>query len=85
MTTAPRGAAIVSLCDWRREQRLHTRLSAPDQPDFPPDFDPDLNPIIAQHWFGHPPHGLATIWWRFARQGHRLPAERGVIVIEGGR
>jgi hypothetical protein len=31
MTTAPRGAAIVSLCDQRREQRLHTRPSAPNQ------------------------------------------------------
>ena len=28
---------------------------------------------------------LRAIWWRQARLGHRLPAERGVIVIEGGR
>ncbi len=28
---------------------------------------------------------LRAMWWRQARLGHRLPAERGVIVIEGGR
>ena len=27
---------------------------------------------------------LRHIYWRQARLGHRLPAERGVIVIEGG-
>ncbi len=27
---------------------------------------------------------LRSIYWRQARLGHRLPAERGVIVIEGG-
>ncbi len=28
---------------------------------------------------------LRSIYWRQARLGHRLPAERGVIVIKGGR
>ena len=28
---------------------------------------------------------LRAIWWSQRRQGHCLPAERGVIVIEGGR
>ena len=28
---------------------------------------------------------LRGMWWRQARLGHRLPAEVGVIVIEGGR
>ena len=27
---------------------------------------------------------LRLMWWRQASAGHRLPAERGVIVIEGG-
>ena len=27
---------------------------------------------------------LRLMWWRQAALGHRLPAERGVIVIEGG-
>ena len=27
---------------------------------------------------------LRRIYWRQAALGHRLPAERGVIVIEGG-
>ena len=28
---------------------------------------------------------LRAIWWRQAAMGHRLPAELGVIVIEGWR
>ena len=28
---------------------------------------------------------LRAMWWRQARHGHRLPAENGVIAIEGGR
>ncbi len=27
---------------------------------------------------------LRAMWWRQAALGHRLPAERDVIVIEGG-
>ena len=27
---------------------------------------------------------LRAIWWRQVALGHRLPAERGVIVVEGG-
>ncbi len=28
---------------------------------------------------------LRALWWRQAAAGFRLPAERGVIVLEGGR
>ena len=28
---------------------------------------------------------LRHMWWRLRRRGVRLPAERGVIVIDGGR
>ena len=28
---------------------------------------------------------LRAMWWRQARLGHRLPAEAGIIAIEGGR
>ena len=28
---------------------------------------------------------LRAMWWRQAALGHRLPAEIGVITIEGGR
>ena len=28
---------------------------------------------------------VVCTWWAMAREGVRLPAERGVIVIEGGR
>ncbi len=27
---------------------------------------------------------LRTLWWRQVALGHRLPAEIGVIVVEGG-
>jgi hypothetical protein len=54
-------------------------------PDLPTDFDPDLNPILAQHWFGIDPQELRDMWWRQLRLGHRLPAEPGTILIEGGR
>ncbi len=27
---------------------------------------------------------LRAIWWRHAALGHHLPAERGIIVIDGG-
>ena len=28
---------------------------------------------------------LRTIWWQQRRHGNTLPAQRGIIVIEGGR
>ena len=28
---------------------------------------------------------MVAFWWRMRREGVRLPAERGVIVLEGGR
>ena len=28
---------------------------------------------------------LRRLWWAHAREGHRLPAEAGIIAIEGGR
>ena len=28
---------------------------------------------------------LRALWWRWARLGHRLPAERGVILLDGER
>ncbi len=27
---------------------------------------------------------VISLWWRFARMGHRLPAERGVILLGKG-
>ncbi len=27
--------------------------------------------------------GVRCVWWSLARQGHRLPAERGIILIDG--
>ena len=30
------------------------------------------------------PH-VRRVWWRLTSLGHRLPPERGVIMIEGGR
>ena len=54
-------------------------------PDLPPDFDPDLHPILTRHWFGVHTHGVSSLWWRFAGLGHRLPAEPGIILLDGGR
>ena len=54
-------------------------------PDLPANFDPDLNPILARHWFRIDPQELGDMWWRQLRLGHRLPAEPGVIPIDGGR
>ena len=59
--------------------------AADPAPDLPPDFDPDLHPILARHWFGVHPHGVSALWWRFAGLGHRLPAEPGIILLDGGR
>ena len=28
---------------------------------------------------------LRVIWWGQIREGHRMPAEKGVILIDGGR
>ena len=62
------------------------RLERPyPHPDLPPDFDPDLHPIIAKHFFGLHPTGVTSLWWRFARLGHRLPPERGVTRAENAR
>ena len=52
-------------------------------PDLPPDFDPDLHPIIAEHWFGLDLCEVRQVFWNQAHLGHRLPAQKGVIVIEG--
>jgi hypothetical protein len=30
-------------------------------------------------------HALAAVWWRLRAEGIHLPAERGVIVVIGGR
>ena len=39
--------------------------------------------------FGTPPEAALTevraVWWRQAALGHRLPAERRVVLLEGGR
>jgi hypothetical protein len=57
----------------------------PDQPDLPPGFDAALHPILAVHWFGVHPHGVSALWWSLTRQGVDLPAEPGIILLDGGR
>ena len=63
-------------------RRLERRNS---DPDLPADFDPTEHPILARHWFGVHPREVCALSWRFARQGHRLPPELNVILINGGR
>jgi hypothetical protein len=58
-----------------------TTTGSKSDPNLPPDFDPKTCPIIAAHWFGLE---LRDLWWRQLRLGHRLPAEPGVILLEGG-
>jgi hypothetical protein len=55
------------------------------EPDIPPDLDPEIYPIIARHFYGVDLHVVRQLFWDLARLGNRLPAERGVILIEGGR
>ena len=40
---------------------------------FPRQIRPDEMPHVRQ------------VWWSQVRSGHRLPAERGIILIPGGR
>ena len=65
-----------------------SKCPASSRPDpnisLPADLDPEINPIIARHFFGVDLRDVRETWWSFARQGVELPAERGVIVIEGG-
>ena len=63
-------------------RRLERRNS---DPDLPANFDPTEHPILAVHWFGVHPHGVSALWWRFAGLGHRLPAQPGIILLDGGR
>ena len=50
--------------------------------------NPDTAEALA-YGYGIPPEPVRTevrhLWWRLIRQGVRLPAERRVIVIAGGR
>jgi hypothetical protein len=62
-----------------------TRHGLESDPDLPPDFDPDEHPILAHHWFGLELRDGREIFWNYVRLGHRLPADHGVIVIDGGR
>jgi hypothetical protein len=63
------------------------RLERRPNPDLhhPRDFDPDEYPILARHWFGLEARDVREVFWDLARQGHHLPAEHGVILLEGGR
>jgi hypothetical protein len=88
MKKPPTGAgrqAVVGAKQNSQSPKSNSTYPPSPQADVPIDFDPDLNPILARHWFGVHPHGVTSLWWRFAGLGHRLPAELGVIVIEGGR
>ncbi len=50
--------------------------------------DADTAEALA-YGFGIPPEPALTevrcLWWRLVALGHRLPAERRVIRLEGGR
>jgi len=50
----------------------------------PLDF-PETHPIIAQHYFGLELREVREVFWDLPRIGHRLPAQKNVILSEGGR
>lgn len=53
--------------------------------EIPADFDPDEHPIIDPHYLGLVPSGVREVWWSISTKGPRLPAEPGVILLDGGR
>jgi len=62
-----------------------------DEPDFAAQEDPsqvafiDIADLVPRPARADEIPELRAMWWRQARLGLRLPAEFGVIVIEGGR
>jgi hypothetical protein len=46
------------------------------------DFDYDIQPFVTLGDAAH--QALTALWWRLHRSGLSLPAERGVILINGG-
>jgi hypothetical protein len=61
-----------------------------DEPDFVVQGDPsrttfiDIGDLAPRAMRADEIPELRSIYWRQAALGHRLPAERGVIVLEGG-
>ena len=45
----------------------------------------ETHPIIAQHYFGLELREVREVFWDLARQGHHLPAELEIILLDGGR
>ncbi len=67
----PGAAEVVG----QNEKLKRLRTTSPRLPQLKPPrpMRPDELPAVRQ------------VWWSQATIGHRLPAERGVIVIQGGR
>jgi hypothetical protein len=51
----------------------------------PPGFDSKACPILATHWLGLEPQDVREVYWNQVRLGHRLPAQHGVIVLDGAQ
>jgi hypothetical protein len=83
------GSSIPKRGEGRSTKCLSLLTASPAQPqpciDLPLDFDPGLHPIIATHFYGLALRDGREVFWNFARQGVELPAEKGVILIRGGR
>ncbi len=63
-----------------RDERENTAQGNPDQVAFIDVADLVPRPVRSDEI-----PMLRSIWWRQAAQGNRMPAERSVIVIEGGQ
>ncbi len=51
----------------------------------PGDFDSERFPILATHWFGLESQDVREVYWNQVRLGDRLPAQHGVIVLNGAQ
>ena len=67
-------------CQDRAPSSVGGVMSAP----IPTGFDPAEFPIIATHFYGVDLREVRAVFWDFARFGHRLPTEPGIILIEEG-
>ena len=65
-----------------------TATGANSDPELPPDLDPETHPIIATHFYGldlREARALREVYWNQVRLGDRLPAQHGVIVLDGAQ
>ena len=53
--------------------------------DWPSIIEVPVDSFVSRQIRPEEPPWVRELWWRSWRCGHRLPVERGVILIDGGR